>query len=222
MSLHRKEKIVCPKCNKNGEFILWQSINTTMDPDMKEKVRNGDAFKYTCPNCGEVTYVYYTTLYHQMEDHIMIQLNLGDNVEESIESMKGIHRNADGEIIDIGIKLDDDYQNRHVTDINAFKEKLKIIDLGLNDKYVELMKFFMFAQLEQSGSEMNVKEFLVDSNENNEPIFAVHLVDDRWGTTDFAFGLYYAIKKDFAKYVEEDKEVVIDNEWARNLLMSIK
>ena len=39
---------------------------------MKEKVLNQSIFLYTCPNCGETFRLNYPTLYHQMEDLIMI------------------------------------------------------------------------------------------------------------------------------------------------------
>lgn len=221
MSRHHIEEIECPVCHNKGEFVLWDSINTELDPEMKKKVRTGEAFRYVCDKCGETTDILYGTVYHQMEDHIMIELNFSDHPEDSIEHMKGIFRNDKGEIIDIGFKLDDDYQNRLVTNMNSFREKLLIIDAGLNDKYIELMKFFMFAQLERSGSDMDVKEFLFALNENGEPMFAVRLSDNRWGTTEFAVGLYESIEKDFAEFVEQDKEVVIDSEWARNFLIHV-
>lgn len=214
MSKHSREKIKCPKCGKESDFMVWQSINTTLDPDMKEKVRTGEAFLFTCPDCGEKTSVFYTTLYHQMEDHVMIQLNLGGNIEESIEFMKGIFRNDKGEVVDFDIKLDEDYQNRVVTDMNSFREKLMILDAGLDDKVIELMKLFMRSHLQENNPELEIEEFLFEINGDGEKEFALHLSDGKWGTTDYAQGLYDMIEKEFANYIAQDKEVVIDINWA--------
>ena len=222
MSKHHIEKVTCPSCNAEGEFLLWESINTTLDPEMKIKVRNGEAFKYKCEKCGNIAAVNYSTLYHQMEDHIMIQLNLGDNLEESIEFMKGIFRNSDGEIVELDIKLDDDYQNRVVTSMNTFKEKLNIIDYGLDDKVIELMKLFMLAQLGENNPDVNVLELLFDINESGAPLFAVHMDDGKWGTTSYPQDLYDYIKEKFAAIIENDKEVVIDLNWAMEILKSEK
>ncbi len=53
MSRHHIEKVTCPSCHHEGDFELWDSINTALDPEMKEKVLNQSIFLYTCPSCGE-------------------------------------------------------------------------------------------------------------------------------------------------------------------------
>lgn len=40
MSKHHKEEIVCPECQHKGNFEIWDSINTVLNPEMKEKVLN--------------------------------------------------------------------------------------------------------------------------------------------------------------------------------------
>ena len=37
MSRHHIEKVTCPSCHHEGDFELWDSINTALDPEMKEK-----------------------------------------------------------------------------------------------------------------------------------------------------------------------------------------
>ena len=71
MSRHHMEKLTCPSCHHEGDFELWDSINTALDPEMKEKVLNQSIFLYTCPSCGETFRLNYSTLYHQMEDVIL-------------------------------------------------------------------------------------------------------------------------------------------------------
>ena len=48
MSKHHMEKIICPSCHHDGDFEVWDSINTVLDPEMKEKVLNQSIFLYTC------------------------------------------------------------------------------------------------------------------------------------------------------------------------------
>ena len=38
MSKHHIEKVTCPSCHHEGDFEVWDSINTVLDPAMKEKV----------------------------------------------------------------------------------------------------------------------------------------------------------------------------------------
>ena len=61
MSRHHIEKVTCPSCHHEGDFELWDSINTALDPEMKEKVLNKSIFLYTCPSCGETFRLNYPT-----------------------------------------------------------------------------------------------------------------------------------------------------------------
>jgi len=216
MSKHSMERIKCPHCGSEADFMIWQSINTTLDPEMKENTRNGDVFRHICKECGENTMVYFSTLYHQMEDHVMIQLNLGDNIEESVEFMKGIFRNDKGEIVDLDIKLDDDYRNRVVTDVNSFREKLMILDAGLDDRVVELMKLCMRGHFHEQNPQMEIEEFLFEIDSEGKKQFAINLGDNKWGTTDFAQDMYDMLAEGFSNYLAKDSEVVIDMHWALN------
>ena len=89
MSRHHIEKVTCPSCHHEGDFELWASINTALDPEMKEKVLNKSIFLYTCPSCGETFRLNYPTLYHQMEDLIMIYLVSESEVEKTYEMFYG-------------------------------------------------------------------------------------------------------------------------------------
>ena len=85
MSRHHIEKVTCPSCHHEEDFELWDSINTALDPEMKEKVLNQSIFLYTCPSCGETFRLNYSTLYHQMEDLVMIYLVPESEVEKTYE-----------------------------------------------------------------------------------------------------------------------------------------
>ena len=85
MSRHHMEKVTCPSCHHEGDFEVWDSINTVLDPEMKEKVLNQSIFLYTCPNCGETFRLNYPTLYHQMEDLVMIYLVPESEIEKTYE-----------------------------------------------------------------------------------------------------------------------------------------
>ena len=95
MSKHHIEKVTCPSCHHEGDFEVWDSINTVLDPEMKEKVLNQSIFLYTCPNCGETFRLNYPTLYHQMEDLVMIYLVPESEVEKTYEMFYGENALAD-------------------------------------------------------------------------------------------------------------------------------
>lgn len=53
MSMYEKEKIQCPVCGTTGEFEMWKSVNTVLNPEKKEQLLSGSLFQYICPHCGK-------------------------------------------------------------------------------------------------------------------------------------------------------------------------
>lgn len=213
MSMSRMEKIVCSECGKESEFRVWESINTVLDPELKEKVRNRDVFTFICPHCGEITMVNYACLYHQMEDKIMIYYVPGD-IEEAVLMMQGKYRNDMGEVLDLSFNdlLAEGYVNRVVHTMNEFVEKLAILDAGLDDRFIEIMKVLMIFYLMDKDEEFSCEEFLFD-NTGEALQFVISFEDGEWATTNFSKDLYEHIVEEFNKNVEDD-EVVINRQWA--------
>jgi len=215
MSRRHIEKIICPKCKKESDFFIWDSINTSLDPDMKEKIRKGEAFQWNCPFCEATANVEYTTLYHQMEDLVMIYYVPGDGDKtEVIELMQGRQKNKDGEYVEMEIRVDEGYIKRVVGTKSQFYEKLLILDLGLDDRIIELMKMFLTAHLEDK-KDMKITEMFLSKGEDGLTGFAIHLSDGHWGYTGFQEDMYEFFNKEFAAVLEEEKDtVVIDEAWA--------
>lgn len=83
MSQSAMQEITCPQCGKKHSFRVWDSINTREYPEMKEKVRNDEAFRYRCPDCGAAAILNYNFLYHQQEDKVLIFVDAdGSSYEE--------------------------------------------------------------------------------------------------------------------------------------------
>ena len=55
MSMHHKVGITCPKCQKAGVFTVWDSINTKLDPDMKDRVKSLELFATTAATAGRTS-----------------------------------------------------------------------------------------------------------------------------------------------------------------------
>ena len=143
MSRHHMEKVTCPSCHHEGDFELWDSINTTLDPEMKEKVLNQSIFLYTCPSCGKTFRLDYATLYHQMEDLIMIYLVSESEIEKTYEMFYG--ENA---LFDFRTKK---YLARIVTSPNQLVEKIQIFDAGKDDRIMELVKLLVADSLHENN-----------------------------------------------------------------------
>ena len=158
MSKHHIEKVTCPSCHHEGDFEVWDSINTVLDPEMKEKVLNQSIFLYTCPNCGETFRLNYPTLYHQMEDLVMIYLVPESEVEKTYEMFYEENALADYRT--------EKYLNRIVTSANQLIEKIKIFDAGKDDRIIELVKLLAADSILKNNPAIDFDElrFAVDDD----------------------------------------------------------
>ena len=55
-------------------FVIWQSLNATLNPEAKADMMESCLFEHKCPKCGHVDSYTYDLLYHDMESMLMIQL----------------------------------------------------------------------------------------------------------------------------------------------------
>lgn len=132
MSKVSSQKIECPKCGEKSNFGIWDSVNVSADPDLKEKVLNGDLFKFQCPKCHEETYVHYPCLYHDMEKLFMIYYLPNEQTEDEInKSMQPFLKYS---------KMYDGYKFRIVRDQNRLIEKVAVFDDLKDDMIIEALK----------------------------------------------------------------------------------
>ena len=147
MSQSAMQEITCPKCGKKHSFQVWDSINTLEFPEMKEKVRNDEAFRYRCPDCGATALLNYNFLYHQQEDKILIFVDADGSSYGDMEKILKKRGNAF-----------DGYRKRIVLSYNDFKEKLLIFDAGLDDRIVEIIKSSIWDNVEERYKDKHIDE----------------------------------------------------------------
>ncbi len=212
MSIENTRQITCPNCGTEGKMVIWESLNTQLDPEMKAKVVSGELFQYTCPKCKSVHNVVYDMLYHQMEDHLMIQLV---NTEESArEAVKQFAQFANGGIPGLP-NIDMGYRYRVVMSLNQLREKIYIFDQGLDDRVLEIMKLILKAQLSESNPDLQIEEMLLNPSENGPQSFSVKLENGQWGELPYGEDLYEMLKDKASNPDDDGKhELVVSERWA--------
>lgn len=126
MSMPRTEKAVCPKCGREFEYTMWQSINTQMRFAIPDII-SGKLFEAVCPGCGETYTMDYPILFNDMLHKVMIHYVAEDDVDEAIKA--------------VGLSKALGYRIRVVTSQYDLREKTAIFNAGLDDRVVELMKY---------------------------------------------------------------------------------
>jgi len=118
----------CSRCGIEFRAEVPQSVNTAKAPDLKERVRSGELFSWTCPHCGTVNLLQVPFLYHDPKEHLMVLLS---DVPVSAENVP------------------EGYTGRQVRTVGDLMEKIKIFDAGLDDLTIEMCKFVTCQELQK-------------------------------------------------------------------------
>lgn len=130
MTILDTAKITCPECAHEDQMTIWSTLNVTLDRELKHRVLDHSLFRFKCKHCNAEAPVFFRCLYHDMEAHAMIWLIEKD---ASIEEFKG----ALG-----AIKLAlQPYRLRVVRSVNDLVEIVRLLDCGLNDIAVQIVKY---------------------------------------------------------------------------------
>lgn len=209
MSQSAMQEITCPKCGKKTSFLVWDSINTMKDPEMKEKVRNDEAFRFHCTECGASALLNYNFLYHQQEDKVLIYVSAdGEDASEMAQ------------ILDQRGNAFDGYRKRIVRSYNAFKEKLLILDAGFDDRIVEIIKSSVWDNVEAHYKDKKIDEIYFATNDDGVHGFLFRSAGEMVASMEFDESLYKAIYDSAYERLDAAtrNDLYIDRDWAKDVV----
>ena len=127
--------------------------------------------------------------------------------------MKTINENNES-----GYDFNEEYTKRVVSDINQLREKLMILDEGLDDRILEIMKVFAIAELQKNFPDLSVMEIYFNKEEDGSHSFAVKFDNNEWGRTDVDKNSYDQVAESFKVPLAVNDEYLIDTEWALSVI----
>ncbi len=130
MSIINEALAPCSKCGQQHKVIVYSSINTADNPELKAKVMDGSLFLWECPHCGQVNLARYETLYHDPVKKVMFWLIPKGEISETQMQAITMHTKAMG-----------GYTLRRVNDMGSLMEKVLIAEAGLDDVVLEMCKY---------------------------------------------------------------------------------
>ena len=119
---------VCSRCGAQHSAEVPQSVNAATSPELKEQVRSGALFTWTCPHCGTANLLTFPVLYHDPAEHLMLVLTQAPLGAEGVP---------------------EGYIGRQVRSVGELIEKIKIFDAGLDDLVIELCKYVTCQELKK-------------------------------------------------------------------------
>lgn len=218
MSKHCVVKATCSKCNKENDFTIWQSINVQLNPEMKEKVLNGEAFMFKCPECGAVTQINYMTLYHDMEKKLMFYLVPDDEktIKETAQMLSGTKEMSE----DFGLDKDYlQYKFRIVTSVWELQEKIHIFDARLDDKVIEIIKILSLGMMSEEYPDEKIDAIVFCTGDDGvNRILFIHDNKD-FAHVPISKELYDDIAIKFKDKIDDNPQeyYIYDFAWAKSL-----
>lgn len=135
MTKQAMHTITCPSCHREQNIVHWDSLNATLNPELKERLLRGELMIFTCESCGHRASVVSPVLYHDVQRCLMFWLV------------------PDGRIPEAQLPCDllAEYTCRVVKIEAELLEKIRIFDDGLDDRMVEAFKIIIQLQANEEG-----------------------------------------------------------------------
>lgn len=148
--------VTCPHCHEQSEHKTPAHINIDRTPALRAAVRDLSYFRVSCPNCNETMLAVQPCLYHDMSRRFMVWLHPEEQTPPaaSFDPLAG-------------------YQLRVTDTLNAFREKIEVLELGLCDRAVEMMKLLLLMQLKHDLDVVEVLFHEFDEKTGNFRFVAV-------------------------------------------------
>lgn len=194
--------ITCPHCQAETDHKVLDHINIDRNPELRAKVQDLSCFRVQCPNCGETVLAVHPCLYHDMANQFMVWLwpEEGEAPHAQFDPLAG-------------------YTLRRVDSLNAFREKINVLECGLDDRAVEIMKLLLFTQLNR---DLDVVELLFHALDDHtgELRFVAVLSDGAEQYAAMPGATYQRLREDVEAYLYMPGAdfAVIDMAWASGAL----
>lgn len=231
MTKFHYEEVVCPNCLNEEKIAVWDIVNVSEDPDLKEKIYLKELQNFECQNCNHkyildqaFLYIdpdkkllfYYAPKYADLLTQPESRTKLGTLKPEILDNLP----------LDFGFDLKG-YNLQIILHYNELIEKLHIFDFDLDDRIIEIIKIAIklnppvfpapdeAVPVESTMSKQNEQDqdnkakaiislyFL--GIENNEYIFQVLNADNSWNQIVLEPTVYQNTKNLLSQYISSDK-----------------
>ena len=132
-------EIHCPYCGavsyNKSETLLIQGFDTNLETQLRED----KFFRNRCPVCGKESMILHPLMYVDKKHHFVLLIKSEkDKKESDQEQYKG-----DTHLI-----------KRYITQVEAIGEKIKILEEGIDDRCIEIMKVKLYLHFRRKEKEI--------------------------------------------------------------------
>lgn len=220
MSKVTNRTLRCRKCQKEFDVQIYESVNVSLNPELREKFIFDELYVFKCPHCGEIHHIPYPILYHDMDKGFMVQTGSLEDVYNFFNMDVTMNGLLDG---------DNNPLNRIIrtgaTRPTLAKEKVVALENGLNHKLATIYSLVVRYQYDEYAKENNLPESenaYLCYDDGGDMAVIVEYVDENNELNcicqKFNKGLYEQIENELAKYVEGTCDYLFDSYSAHMVL----
>ncbi len=142
--LIRYNRSQCMQCKIISEVKEYHGLDLTKCPEGKELLLKGEFFQWRCPQCGLEADISWPCWYFDPAAGLGVALVPDMDSSEGEDALRTMNRNLDG-------LVRPDMMRRAVGNFYAMQEVVRVRDLGLDDRAVQLVKPLIIGQLQSQG-----------------------------------------------------------------------
>ncbi len=217
MSKIIEEKVICPKCGKEQIVKRYESVNVTLEPELKEVIKSGYFFAFTCEECEVKIPMLYPCLYHDMENKKMVWL-VPNCSEDQVKEINQINSNQD-----MVEDLSYGYDNRIVKNADSFREKIVIWDEDLDDRIIEILKVIYISKMEEELKTRKLVNVLFEVMKESYVLLFI-FEEGEPGMIPIDMDMYRNVVDSYMIRVRDNTPKdfsIINGKWARELIMNL-
>ena len=205
------DTIICPYCGHKQKATIHIVVDSKENPKIKKKILDGKFFLRTCKNCGDSWLMTHQVMYQDVDKRFCICFSNDPMTELHYQTLYS--KSVD----DVGKWAP---TMRVVSSVNAFREKVRLFDQELDDRYIELIKIRLLHSLVAQGLVKDYDEFVcwVDDEKN----FEFSTIGKDSGSLTCGYRIYTDTEDTFKDlFIElaesEMKNVQVDWTWAMGI-----
>ena len=217
MTLLHKKLLICPHCLNEEDVTIWDIIDTSQDPDLREEVLQKRVQQFVCSNCHHEWIAAEPFLYHDPQDKLLLYYGpqFAELLREGLPESQNLPKQIQKALPVEWAQASSDYKLRITTEYNDLIEKIHIFEFGLDDRLIEVLKVAIHSrQMEQDpDNRWDELHFLAASGD--DLIFSTYNEQDNWQAVNLEYEAYENSEQLLAQLLPpEGRWNLVDMNWA--------
>ena len=203
------QPFTCPHCHTQQTFSFYETVNAREDPALKQRLLDCSLFDFVCPACHKHARIGYPLLYHDPDRKAMVFMTDSTEREQTGEVLSALLSLPQSRVAMEGYTL------RAVNQPLQMAEKLLLLDHGLDDRIVGMMKLLLFAEYHRTHPQAMLQQMVVVETDG-----ALHIITQLAGAAPLATplepALYDTVRKQYAPFFPQSpmENLFVNFQWA--------